>query len=88
MLLVDPMLATGNSLVITYRELLKQGGQPVHTHIASVIASRPGVEYVEKELKGEALTLWTAALDEELTEKFYIDPGIGDAGDLAFGEKK
>lgn len=88
LLLVDPMLATGNSLVITYRELLKQGGQPVHTHIASVIASRPGVEYVEKELKGEALTLWTAALDEELTEKFYIDPGIGDAGDLAFGEKK
>jgi uracil phosphoribosyltransferase len=88
LLLVDPMLATGKSLVITYRELLKQGGQPVHTHIASVIASRPGVEYVEKELTGESLTLWTAALDEGLTEKFYINPGIGDAGDLAFGEKK
>ena len=88
LLLVDPMLATGKSLVITYRELLKQGGQPVHTHIASVIASRSGVEYVEKELTGESLTLWTAALDEGLTEKFYINPGIGDAGDLAFGEKK
>ena len=56
--------------------------------IASVIASRQGVEYVEKELAGEPLTLWTAALDEALTDKFYIDPGLGDAGDLAFGDKK
>ena len=85
---VDPMLATGKSLVITYRELLKQGSLPAHTHIASVIASRQGVEYVEKELAGEPLTLWTAALDEALTDKFYIDPGLGDAGDLAFGDKK
>ena len=82
------MLATGKSLVITYRELLKQGCLPAHTHIASVIASRQGVEYVEKELAGEPLTLWTAALDEALTDKFYIDPGLGDAGDLAFGYKK
>ena len=88
LLLVDPMLATGKSLVITYRELLKQGSLPAHTHIASVIASRQGVEYVEKELAGEPLTLWTAALDEALTDKFYIDPGLGDAGDLAFGDKK
>ena len=77
-----------DSLVITYRELLKQGSLPAHTHIASVIASRQGVEYVEKELAGEPLTLWTAALDEALTDKFYIDPGLGDAGDLAFGDKK
>lgn len=88
LLLVDPMLATGKSLVITYRELLKQGGCPAHTHIVAVIASRQGVEYVERELAGEPLTLWTAALDDKLTEKFYIDPGLGDAGDLAFGEKK
>ena len=88
LLLVDPMLATGKSLVITYRELLKQGSLPAHTHIASVIARRQGVEYVEKELAGEPLTLWTAALDEALTDKFYIDPGLGDAGDLAFGDKK
>lgn len=88
LLLVDPMLATGSSLVITYRELLKQGSRPAHTHIASVIASRQGADYVEKELAGEPLTLWTAALDEKLTEKFYIDPGLGDAGDLAFGTKK
>lgn len=88
LLLVDPMLATGSSLVITYRELLKQGNHPAHTHIASVIASRQGVEYLEKKLGGEPITLWTAALDDRLTEKYYIDPGLGDAGDLAFGEKK
>lgn len=88
LLLVDPMLATGKSLVITYRELLRQGSSPAHTHIVAVIASRPGVDYVEKELEAEPLTLWTAALDDRLTEKFYIDPGIGDAGDLAFGVKK
>lgn len=88
LLLVDPMLATGSSLVIAYRELLAQGCCPEHTHIAAVIASKQGVAYVEKELAGEPVTVWTAALDEALTEKFYIDPGIGDAGDLAFGEKK
>lgn len=88
LLLVDPMLATGSSLVIAYRELLAQGCRPEYTHIAAVIASKQGVAYVEKELAGEPFTLWTAALDEALTEKFYIDPGIGDAGDLAFGEKK
>lgn len=88
LLLVDPMLATGSSLAITYKELLKQGSRPAHTHIASVIASRPGVEYLEKELAGEPLTLWTAALDDRLNEKFYIDPGLGDAGDLAFGVKR
>lgn len=87
LLLVDPMLATGKSLVITYRELLRQGSRPVHTHIASVIASRQGVEYVEQELAGEPVTLWTAALDEKLTENYYINPGLGDAGDLAFGGK-
>ena len=88
LLLVDPMLTTGSSLVITYRELLKQGSCPAHTHMVSVIASRQGVEYVEKQLAGEPLTLWTAALDDGLTEKYYIDPGLGDAGDLAFGSKK
>ncbi len=87
LLLVDPMLATGKSLVITYQELLKQGSCPVHTHIASVIASQQGVDYVEKALGTEAVSLWTAALDEKLTDKYYIDPGLGDAGDLAFGGK-
>ncbi|WP_294139593.1 uracil phosphoribosyltransferase [uncultured Sanguibacteroides sp.] len=87
LLLVDPMLATGASLVIAYRELLKQGGKPAHTHIAAVITSRQGLNRVTEALKDEPITLWTGAVDERLTDKSYIDPGIGDAGDLAFGEK-
>lgn len=87
LLLVDPMLATGASLVVAYRELLKQGGIPVHTHIASVIASEQGIAYTSEILRDEQVTIWTGSVDEKLTEKSYIDPGIGDAGDLAFGEK-
>lgn len=88
LLLVDPMLATGASVTIAYQELVKQGGKPEHTHIAAVIASKRGVEYLEEHVNGRDVTIWTGALDERLTEKSYIDPGIGDAGDLAFGEKK
>lgn len=87
LLLVDPMLATGSSLKIAYEELLQQGGLPVHTHIACVIASRQGLEYLQHSLPSGAVTVWIGALDEGLTEKSYIDPGLGDAGDLAFGEK-
>ncbi len=87
LLLVDPMLATGASLKIAYDELLQQGGCPFHTHIACVIASRQGVDYLQAALEGKDVTLWLGALDEGLTEKSYIDPGLGDAGDLAFGEK-
>lgn len=81
------MLATGASLAVAYHELITQGGTPAHTHIASVIASRPGVEHIEKELAGEPISLWTAALDDRLTPTLYIDPGLGDAGDLAYGKK-
>lgn len=87
LLLVDPMLATGASLVVAYRELLKQGGIPAHTHIASVIASKAGIAYTSDVLKDENITIWTGSVDEHLTEDSYIDPGIGDAGDLSFGEK-
>lgn len=87
LLLVDPMLATGASMVVAYHELLKQGGRPAHTHLAAVISSKQGIEYLTKELSDEKVTIWTAAVDERLTEASYIDPGIGDAGDLAFGEK-
>lgn len=87
LLLVDPMLATGGSIVVAYRELLAQGGVPRHTHIAAIIASRQGVERVVSELEGEPVTLWLGAVDEGLTPSAYIDPGMGDAGDLAFGEK-
>ena len=87
LLLVDTMLATGSSLVVAYHELLAQGGAPAHTHIASVIASRQGIDHVEKTLADEPVSLWTAALDDRLTPTLYIDPGLGDAGDLAYGKK-
>ena len=87
LLLVDPMLATGASIVVAYHELLKQGGRPAHTHIAAIVSSLQGIERLTEALKDEPVTVWTGALDEHLTESCYIDPGIGDAGDLAFGEK-
>ena len=87
MLLVDPMLATGTSLVLAYEALCEKGGQPAHTHIASVIASEQGVDYATKHLPSKDTTLWVGAVDAELTSRAYIVPGIGDAGDLAFGEK-
>ena len=87
LLLVDPMLATGQSLRLTYEALLEKCGTPLHTHVASVIASEQGVEYALQHLPQKSTTLWVGAVDAELTSKAYIVPGIGDAGDLAFGEK-
>lgn len=87
LVLVDPMLATGSSLVLAYNALCERGGQPRHTHIASIIASEQGIDYVEKNLPRSTTTVWAAAVDEELTSRAYIVPGIGDAGDLAYGEK-
>ncbi len=88
LLLVDPMLATGASLVLAYEALVERCGEPAYTHVAAVIASEQGVDYVQHHMSSETTTLWTAALDEELTSKNYIVPGIGDAGDLAYGTKK
>ena len=86
-IVLDPMLATGSSLVLAYNALCERGGQPAHTHVAAVIASEQGVEYVEKNMPKRTTTIWCAAVDEELTSRAYIVPGIGDAGDLAYGEK-
>lgn len=85
-ILTDPMLATGSSMVLAYKALLSKG-KPKHTHIVAVIASKEGVEYVRKHMPDNNYTLWLAAVDEELTAHSYIVPGLGDAGDLAFGEK-
>lgn len=85
LILCDPMLATGSSMVLTYKALM-QRGKPRHTHIVSVIASTEGVEYVKKHLP-ENVTIWCGAVDDELTAQAYIVPGLGDAGDLAFGNK-
>lgn len=85
LLLVDPMLATGQSLALTY-EALKSHGIPKQIHILSVIGAQEGVNYI-KEKFPENTHLWIAAIDETLNNKGYIVPGLGDAGDLAFGEK-
>jgi len=86
LILSDPMLATGASMVLTYRELLLKG-KPAHTHIVSILASVEGVEYVKKNFPSGSFTMWLGAVDDELTAKAYIVPGLGDAGDLAFGNK-
>lgn len=87
LLLVDPMLTTGTSLMLVYDALVRRAGEPDHTHFAAVIASEEGVEYVKRRTNPDKCTLWCAAVDEELTAKSYIVPGIGDAGDLAYGVK-
>ena len=83
----DPMLATGSSLVLTYNALCEKGGTPAHTHVAAVVASEQGLDYAMKNMPRQTTTIWTAVVDEELTSRSYIVPGIGDAGDLAYGEK-
>ena len=87
LILVDPMLATGTSLMLVYDALVRRAGEPEHTHFAAAFASEQGVDYVLKHTSPEKCTLWCAAVDEELTTKSYIVPGIGDAGDLAYGVK-
>ncbi|HRS53868.1 MAG TPA: uracil phosphoribosyltransferase [Bacteroidales bacterium] len=87
LILSDPMLATGSSMVLTYKELLNLG-KPRHTHIVTIIASTEGIEYTKKNLSSFLpITIWAGAIDDELTAQAYIVPGLGDAGDLAFGKK-
>lgn len=85
-ILSDPMLASGSSILVTYKALLEKG-IPKKLHLATLIASRQGIEYVKKYLP-ENTTIWVGAIDEELTAQSYIVPGLGDAGDLAFGSKE
>lgn len=85
-ILCDPMLATGSSMVLAWQALLHRG-QPRHVHVVSVIASDAGVEFVHANMPGNT-TLWLGAIDHELTSRAYIVPGLGDAGDLAFGIKE
>ncbi|MBL7918574.1 MAG: uracil phosphoribosyltransferase [Bacteroidia bacterium] len=87
LILCDPMLASGSSLVLTYKALLAKS-KPAHTHFVSVIASQHGVDYLNKHVNGANCTIWCGAVDEELTAQSYIVPGLGDAGDLAFGIKE
>ena len=85
LIIADPMLATGESMVSVYDVLIKHG-TPKEVHVVAAIGSKDGVDYVAKHLP-ENTHLWIAAIDPELNDKKYIVPGLGDAGDLAFGKK-
>ncbi len=84
LIISDPMLATGSSLVKTIH-FLKAEGRPREIHIVAAIACTVGIEYVIRE--EPSITIWCGDIDDELTAKGYIVPGLGDAGDLAFGVK-
>ncbi|MBQ6184801.1 MAG: uracil phosphoribosyltransferase [Bacteroidales bacterium] len=86
LIISDTMIATGASMEITYDRLVDEGGTPLFTHFISPISSIYAIEYLQKRLPDNTC-LWTAAVDEELTSQSYIIPGLGDAGDLAFGAK-
>ena len=86
LIISDPMLASGQSMVCAYNEIMKQG-HPKYIHIVSVIASTQGVEYPRRNLPDIDCTIWLGAVDDELTVQSYIVPGLGDAGDLAYGCK-
>ena len=86
LILADPMLATGGSMELAYKALQTKG-EPSHIHIATVIASKQAIEYCAEHFPKDKTTLWAAAVDPELDDHSYIVPGLGDAGDLAYGPK-
>ncbi len=85
-ILSDPMLATGSSMVLAYKALLEKG-KPKHCHIVSLISSAEGMEFTKKNMPPDC-TIWLGAVDQEMTAQSYIVPGLGDAGDLAYGPKQ
>lgn len=87
LIISDPMLATGSSMELAYEALLTKG-VPGHVHVASIISSKQALEYLQKKMPDDKTTIWIAALDNDLDDHSYIVPGLGDAGDLAFGEKE
>ncbi|MCQ2289349.1 MAG: uracil phosphoribosyltransferase [Muribaculaceae bacterium] len=87
LIIVDPMLATGSSMALAYNALLTKG-HPAHVHVVSVIASEQAVEYVRTHFPEDKTTLWTCDMDATLNDHSYIVPGLGDAGDLLYGDKE
>ena len=85
-ILCDPMIASGSSIVLAMEALLLKG-KPNHVHVVALIASTKGIQYLKKNSPIKNLTLWIGAEDSKMTSESYIVPGIGDAGDLAFGIK-
>ncbi|MDE6082037.1 MAG: uracil phosphoribosyltransferase, partial [Muribaculaceae bacterium] len=87
LIIADPMLATGASMELSYRALLTKG-EPSHIHVCSVIASQSAIDYVKKTFPKDKTTVWVGAIDPEINAHKYIVPGLGDAGDLAYGVKE
>lgn len=87
LILADPMLATGASMELSYRALLTKG-TPAHIHVASVIASQAAIDYIKQTFPADRTTVWVGAVDSEINSHSYIVPGLGDAGDLAYGIKE
>lgn len=87
LILTDPMLATGGSIVASLKGIFEKG-TPKHTHVVCVLASEEGIKTIKKSFATKNMTLWIGAIDDELTDKAYIVPGLGDAGDLAYGDKE
>lgn len=87
LVLCDPMLATGSSMELSYRALLTKG-DPAHIHVASVIASQAAIDYIKSTFPDDKTTVWVGAIDPEINDHSYIVPGLGDAGDLAYGVKE
>lgn len=87
LILVDPMLATGASMELSYRALLTKG-TPAKIHVASVIASQKAVDYIRETMPQDKTTVWIGAIDKDINDHSYIVPGLGDAGDLAYGIKE
>ena len=87
LILSDPMIASGASMIMAMEAILRKG-KPKHLHIVGVIASSEGIQYLKENSPVKNWTLWIGAEDSEMTSQSYIVPGLGDAGDLAFGEKK
>ena len=87
LIIADPMLATGSSMELAYQALITKG-QPAHIHVASVVATPKAIETVRQHLPQDKTTLWTCDIDDELNEHSYIVPGLGDCGDLLYGEKE
>lgn len=87
LVIADPMLATGASMELSYKALLTKG-EPEHIHVASVIASQKAIDYIRDTFPKEKTTVWVGAIDPEINPHSYIVPGLGDAGDLAYGVKE
>ncbi|MBD5330443.1 MAG: uracil phosphoribosyltransferase [Paramuribaculum sp.] len=87
LIIADPMLATGASMELSYRALLTKGN-PASIHVASVIASTAAIDYIRSTFPEEKTTVWVGAIDSEINSHSYIVPGLGDAGDLAYGIKE